>query len=73
MLEKKDWGMLKITDEANCRKIRLNFCSLILTSAEKHMNLFLKVSLSNIIVQFKFFISNSTSLKPNKKRKHIKI
>ena len=43
------------------------------SSAEKHMNLFLKVSLSNIIVQFKLFISNSTSLKPNKRRKYIKI
>lgn len=73
MLEKKDWGMLKIGDEANSRKIKFSFCSLLLTSAEKHMNLFLKVPLSNIIVQFKLFISNSTSLKPNKRRKYIKI
>lgn len=49
MLEKKDWGMLKIGDKANYRKIRFTFCSTILISAEKHMNLFLKAPLSNII------------------------
>lgn len=38
MLEKEDWGLLKIEDEANYRKIRFIFCSMILTSAEKHMN-----------------------------------
>lgn len=65
-LEKKDWGMLNIGDEANYRKIRFIFCYLILTSAEKHMNLFLKVSLSNVIVPSNSLLATQLSLKPNK-------
>lgn len=55
-------------------KIRFIFCSIILTSAEKHMNLFLKVSLSNtIIVKFKSSLATQLSLKPIKEISSIKI
>jgi hypothetical protein len=37
-VKKKDWGMLKIGNEAHFRKIRFNFCSMFLTAAKKHMN-----------------------------------
>lgn len=55
-------------------KVRFIFCSIILTSAEKHMNLFLKVALSNtIIVKFKSSLATELSLKPIKEISSIKI